>query len=75
MFCSHVDVHFSIFFYLWFNLFFGFPSAPNAVVDGRLVTAQNMNSSLEIAQRVLDVLRSLGSTFSPPENVNKPWGA
>jgi hypothetical protein len=48
---------------------------PNAVVDGRLVTGQNPQSSLEIAQRVLDVLRSLGSKFSAPENVNKPWGA
>ena len=53
------------------------PAAPwseTAVVDGRLVTAQNPQSSLQIAQRVLDVLRSLGPKFSSPLNVNKPWG-
>lgn len=50
------------------------PWRPNAVVDGRLVTGQNPQSSQLVAQRVLDVLRSLGSTFSTPENVNKPWG-
>ena len=63
---------------LSFSLVFSFFSVfrkANAVVDGRLVTAQNHQSSLEIAQRVLDVLRSLGEKFSAPENVNKPWGA
>eukprot|EP01036_Dinobryon_divergens_P036987 gene36987-48267_t len=51
------------------------PWNPNAVVDGRLVTGQNPQSSLEVAHRVLDVLRSLGPKFSPPENANKPWGS
>lgn len=50
------------------------PWRPNAVVDGRLVTGQNPQSSLEVAQRVLDVLRSLGDKFNSPLNVNKPWG-
>lgn len=50
------------------------PWQPNAVVDGRLVTGQNPQSSLEVALRALDVLRSLGARFSPPENENKPWG-
>lgn len=66
------------------------------MVDGRLVTAQNPQSSLEVvdfmmlkikiflpgisyrsiqvALRMLDVLRSLGDDFSSPLNVNKPWG-
>lgn len=50
------------------------PFKPNAVVDGRLVTAQNPQSSLEVAQRVLDVLRSLGPEHNSSLNVNKPWG-
>eukprot|EP01036_Dinobryon_divergens_P029266 gene29266-38336_t len=50
------------------------PWKPNVVVDGRLVTGQNPQSSLEIALRMLDVLRSLGDEFSGPLNVNKPWG-
>lgn len=50
------------------------PWRPTAVVDGRLVSGQNPQSSLQVAQRVLDVMRSLGSRFSPPGNVNKPWG-
>jgi len=50
------------------------PWKPNAVVDGRLVTGQNPQSSLEVALRVLDVCRSLGDVYSPPGNVNKPWG-
>jgi len=51
------------------------PWKPNAVVDGRLVTAQNPQSSLQCAQRALDVLRSLGPIYSPVENANRPWGA
>ena len=50
------------------------PWKPNAVVDGRLATGQNPQSSLEAAQRALDVLRSLGPVFSPAGNENKPWG-
>ena len=43
-------------------------------MDFRLVTGQNPQSSLDTAHRVLDVLRSLGPNYSPPENANKPWG-
>jgi len=53
------------------------PSRPwdaHAVVDGRIVTGQNPNSSTELAQRMLDVLRPLGDRYSAPQNVNKPWG-
>jgi putative intracellular protease/amidase len=53
------------------------PSPPwkaHAVVDGRLVTGQNPNSSTELAQRMLDVLRTKGTAYSAPQNVNKPWG-
>ena len=50
------------------------PWKPNAVVDGRLATGQNPASSLEVTQRCLDILRSLGAKFSPPNNENKPWG-
>lgn len=50
------------------------PWAPNAVVDGRLATGQNPQSSGEAAMRALDILRSLGPNFSPVENENKPWG-
>lgn len=50
------------------------PFRPNAVVDGRVVTGQNPQTSTELAQRVLDVLRTLGDKFNAPDNVNKPWG-
>jgi putative intracellular protease/amidase len=50
------------------------PFRPNAVVDGRVVTGQNPQTSVELAQRVLDVLRTLGDKFNAPNNVNKPWG-
>lgn len=53
------------------------PAAPwkaNVVVDARLVTGQNPNSSQEMAFRMLDVLRTLGKDFNAPENINKPWG-
>ena len=53
----------------------GPPWNPKAVVDGRLATGQNPHSSLETAQRALDILRSLGPSFSPPQNENKPWGS
>jgi hypothetical protein len=46
----------------------------HAVVDGRIVTAQNPQSSLDATHRVLDVLRSLGPEFNAPENINKKWG-
>ena len=52
----------------------GPPWKPNAVVDGKLVTGQNPQSALEVARRVLDVMRSLGDKFSPAGNANKPWG-
>ena len=32
-------------------------------------------STLQMALRMLDVLRSLGDEFSGPLNVNKPWGS
>ncbi|KAJ1433324.1 class I glutamine amidotransferase-like protein [Ochromonadaceae sp. CCMP2298] len=51
------------------------PWKPHAVVDGRLVTGQNPDSSKEVAQRMLDVLRTKGSAYSAPQNVNKPWGS
>lgn len=51
------------------------PFSPKACVDARLATGQNPQSSTETAERVLDVLRSLGNTFSPAGNVNKPWGS
>lgn len=50
------------------------PWNPKACVDSRLASGQNPQSSVEVAERVLDILRSLGNTFSPPGNVNKPWG-
>lgn len=50
------------------------PWTPNAVVDGRLATGQNPQSSVEACQRALDILRSLGGQFSPILNENKPWG-
>jgi putative intracellular protease/amidase len=50
------------------------PWKPHVVVDGRLVTGQNPQSSSETALRMLDVLRSLGEGFNAPLNINKPWG-
>lgn len=57
------------------TLFVGAPWTAKAIVDKRLITGQNPQSSIETAARVLDVLRSLGDKFSSPLNVNKPWGS
>ena len=52
----------------------GAPFTPKACVDGRIMTAQNPQSSKEAAERTLDILRSLGPNYSTENNVNKPWG-
>lgn len=46
---------------------------PHAIVDGRLVTAQNPASSTLGTERLLDVLRSLGGRFWPGVMPNVDW--